>query len=184
MRILRCQKTNHLRVIASWQIPGYNVAMITKHELQQRLERGESQRAIARSLGVTYQSLAYHRRRWGMPLLRKARTKGSDHASWRGGSFIDRWGYKMILCPERGKASKYVMEHVLVAEQMIGRELKSNEIVHHINGLKGDNRPENLLVLTRIQHRALHAQLEAIAMSLFRNGQIIFTIKDGYSFSI
>lgn len=153
---------------------------IIKREIESRLKKGESLRAIAATLGVSHQSLQYHRRRWNGKPLRVSGLKGKDHPSWRGGSFIDRWGYKMILCPERGKASKYVMEHVIVAEKMLKRKLRRNEIVHHVNGVKLHNDPANLLVVQRPRHRELHAQLEAIAMQLFRDGKISFSRQGGY----
>ena len=40
------------------------------------------------------------------------------------------------------------LEHLIVAEKMIGRKLTKDEIVHHINGKRDDNRPENLRVLS------------------------------------
>ena len=46
--------------------------------------------------------------------------------------------------------------HVLLMEQMLGRPLREDEVVHHINEDKFDNRPENLEVMTRGELSSLH----------------------------
>lgn len=49
-----------------------------------------------------------------------------------------------------------VRVHRLVAAEKLGRPLRSDEFVHHINGDPKDNRPENLMVLTNAEHGQLH----------------------------
>ena len=54
------------------------------------------------------------------------------------------------------KSRKGMAEHRLVIEEYFERKLKSNEHVHHINGDKGDNRLENLVVMSAQAHMYIH----------------------------
>ena len=53
----------------------------------------------------------------------------------------------------------YVMVHRLVMESSIGRFLDPKELVHHKNGVKNDNRLENLAIMSESEHKALHASV-------------------------
>lgn len=67
---------------------------------------------------------------------------------------LDNHGYVMLWEPAHpNKTLKgWQYEHRLVVEKRLGRYLTSDEQVDHINGIKGDNRPMNLQVLTAGQH--------------------------------
>ncbi len=47
-------------------------------------------------------------------------------------------------------------EHRLVAEIKLGRALMHNEVVHHIDGNKQNNEPDNLMIMTQSDHLKLH----------------------------
>lgn len=50
----------------------------------------------------------------------------------------------------------YEFEHRLVMAHHLDRPLESHEVIHHINGIRHDNRLENLRLFTRKQHHAGH----------------------------
>ena len=77
--------------------------------------------------------------------------------NWKGGR-KKFYGYIQI----RTEPNKYEFEHRLVAEKTIGRKLLKREVVHHINGIKDDNRPENLVVLkNRAEHSKVHNEVKS-----------------------
>jgi len=81
--------------------------------------------------------------------------RGKESLAWKGGVKYRR-GYKMIYAPDHPSNLKrktkrsgdrlYVLEHRLVMEKKLGRYLHPFEHIHHINGVRDDNRPENLEV--------------------------------------
>jgi|GEM_PF-1576287 len=77
---------------------------------------------------------------------------GAANARWKGGEIVTKKldGYIKQLEPGHpaADASGYVLQHRLVMEQVIGRPLKKSERVHHKNGKRDDNRPENLELWT------------------------------------
>jgi len=70
-----------------------------------------------------------------------------------GGRRIEE-GYVLIYKPDHHRANRhrYVWEHILVWEETSGRLLPDGWIVHHINGCKNDNRPQNLMAMPRKSH--------------------------------
>ena len=70
------------------------------------------------------------------------------NGNWRGGRYIDPQGYVRAYRPEHPHANPqgYVQEHRVVMEEKIGRQLKRIEIVHHINRIRDNNDPNNLML--------------------------------------
>lgn len=73
-------------------------------------------------------------------------------ANRRPDRYVDVHGYAWIWRED----GRRVSEHRWLTEQRIGRPLRRDEHVHHINGDKLDNRPENLQVLSHTEHMRLH----------------------------
>src|SRR4051794_24367953 len=92
-------------------------------------------------------------------------TAGRANGNWRGGKTFHKAGYVMRRVPGHPRArstSPYVFEHILVMEEMLGRYLLPDESVHHLNGVKDDNRRENLELWVRPQPSAIRVS-DAVA---------------------
>lgn len=124
-----------------------------------RYEAGETAEEIAASLGVSLKPVWTALRRLDVQTRKAAKRnqRGQRNHSWRGGMTRTGCGYVLVLNPDHPRANKrgYVAEHILVAETFYGPIPKTHE-VHHKNEVKHDNRPENLQVLPRGEHRRLH----------------------------
>ena len=68
-------------------------------------------------------------------------------------------GYQIIYNPTSKHANRdgYMYEHTYVAEQMLGRELKDSEVVHHRDKNRDNNSPDNLIVFnSKSDHTSFH----------------------------
>lgn len=137
--------------------------------LQAQLET-KNNRQIARELGVKDDVVSYWLVQHGLANeskseaiktgLRKANPDGrfGDKASnWKGGRRVTNQGYVKVYAPDHpGAHAGVVFEHRLVMEKKLGRLLEEGEIVHHIDGDKSNNHPDNLELTRMGAHTSEH----------------------------
>jgi hypothetical protein len=74
-------------------------------------------------------------------------------------------GYVKVFAPEHpsAQASGYILEHIIIAERALGKPLPKGAQVHHVNGIKDDNRPQNLVICQDASyHQLLHRRAKAL----------------------
>jgi transposase len=119
------------------------------------LEQKLSTRAIGKILGRSHDYVSDKLKEIGIEVEDRLTALSSDrNPCWNGGKTIEQ-GYVKIssnaICPKRKR------EHQIVMENYIGRELKEDEVVHHIDGNKQNNNINNLALMDRSAHARLHS---------------------------
>jgi hypothetical protein len=129
-----------------------------------RLNRGQ-----ARALATGRQTLAFGTRSCHVATL-ATRVQGANNAHWKGGIAESR-GYRYVRQPGN-RVSPYVAQHRAVAATVLGRPLLATEVVHHVDGDESNNDPSNLEVLSRGEHRRLHARLDPMVGEQHPNAKL------------
>lgn len=141
------QLDQHREHIESWAAQGKTLQWMADQIAEGKLHRV---RDYCLSRGIPYN----RKRGW-----RPGSMRGKDHPRWAGGTRKTGDGYILQYAPWHPFARKggFVYQHRLVAEQKLGRLLRPGEVVHHIDGDKANNDPENLQVFpSNIEHMRLH----------------------------
>lgn len=84
--------------------------------------------------------------------------KGRRHPRFKNGRLVTADGYVKVLVGHHPwpRLNHYMFEHVKKMERKLGRRLRRNEVVHHRNHRRDDNRLRNLVLMLRGAHCSLH----------------------------
>lgn len=130
---------------------------------------GDSVAVIAKNFCVSHNAI-YER----LKEMRITRTNSESHiglqtreknGNWKGGRCVCKRSGYVVISDGNGGLTR---EHRVVAEKMLGRPLEEGEVVHHKNGDRSDNSPENLEVLS---NQSIHMKLHIIHEEAVRRGK-------------
>ncbi|GAJ17164.1 unnamed protein product, partial [marine sediment metagenome] len=87
----------------------------------------------------------------------KSHNWGKQSPNWKGGQYLEKRGYVRVFAPTHPRcySNGYIRRATLVLEAKLGRFLLPNCVAHHINGIKDDDRPDNLKELLCKKHQGL-----------------------------
>lgn len=141
----------------------------------------KKQRDARRTNTETYQRQLYNSR------LKLRQKKGWDlnlpKLRYTGKGYIDKKGYRILTKrnnPYVTRKDNLIMEHVLVMSEYLGRKLEKFETVHHKNGIRDDNRIENLELWSGKHPRGqrVEDQIEWAIEILKKNGYKVEKVKN------
>jgi hypothetical protein len=106
--------------------------------------------------------------------------------NWKGGRTKQKNGYIVILAKDHPFADRLgrIPEHRLVMEGKLGRYLKRDEEVHHKNGIRDDNRPENLELWARSKQPAGSRVEDRIEWAIWFLDQYGYTVDASKAISV
>lgn len=137
-------------------LEGLRAQWVSGHNLR-KLKRSKAHRAAI----AVAQRRAWQTKRKRVPVGSKQR----DHDGY----------IRVKVVPGKGR---WALEHVLVTERVLGRKLLAGECVHHVNGDRADNRPQNLFVCRdRTHHNTVHRTQDEAFRQLLHAGFVMF--RDG-----
>lgn len=175
---------------------GHYAHNISAEELEKLyIKDGLSSLKIANQIGVDAMTVRKYLKDFGIPIRPRSAYCRERNPYWKGGR-SKHGDYIIIYDPDHPRARKcnsaqgksYVYEHILVWEQVHKRPLPEGWLVHHINGIKSDNRPENLVALPNKKHyrvlaikaqriRALEVKVRLLEQALEQN-QLVFRMSE------
>lgn len=116
---------------------------------------GKTVAEIAAEFFVSVQPIKRILKEAGVQLRKAARRdgkgRGKDNPAWRGGRRKRKDGYIIVWTPRGDR-----LEHRVIMERILGRELLKTEVVHHKDGNPSNNDPINLEVIGGQSVHALH----------------------------
>jgi Helix-turn-helix domain len=114
----------------------------------QLIEQGMIQREIATHLGIHHSTVNRWCVRHGISTGRTGPIAGARHPEWRGGRTLDKHGYVLVWVPMHPQCRRIgrLAEHRLLAEVLLCRYLRPEEVIDHIDGCPYHNWPENLRI--------------------------------------
>lgn len=164
-RILKAYgiNTNNNERQAKKSRKGMDDKSFKQYLLKEYFEKRRSINALAEELNVSHVIVARYLKKYGITLRTKnEQLKCQKNPNYKGGRHICSNGYVeiVVIGHPATNVRGYVYEHRVVAEKKLGRYLRSDEVVHHIDGNKTNNAPENLIVLSNNGHAKLHSLLK------------------------
>lgn len=89
---------------------------------------------------------------------------------WNIQKYVSKGDYMYAVVKEHPYSTKYgyVLAHRIIMENHLGRLLNRNEVIHHTNDNKKDNRIENLQLMTASEHTKLHQSVKGRTMLLLK----------------
>lgn len=115
---------------------------------------GRSLSEVASVMGVSDEDIRRALIRMDVPRRRRGSGVGEKNHQFKGGTRKRKDGYLVV----RGSCAK-PLEHRKIAERVLGRPLRREEDVHHVNFDGGNNANTNLVICTHTYHMELHARM-------------------------